>query len=209
VSIGASVALLLSLGAPATYASGTWQPTGGNTYKLTWYSDAGGPALYSAFTFPSAVVGAQCGTAGAGMVGTPSGNPDQFACNFTGLGPAGVTSWAATVTLAAPLNCVTDQVTNQVSYDGTNYVNGTNLHAACPLTPPPSTAQCVVPILHGRTTLTAAKQRLVANHCMTGKVKRAKSRTVPKGDVVSLSPTGGTKLAANSDVNITVSRGRH
>jgi uncharacterized repeat protein (TIGR01451 family) len=66
---------------------------------------------------------------------------------------------------------------------------------------------CVVPNVKGRP-LATAKRRIVAAHCKTGKVTRAKSKTVRKGNVISQSRRAGTRLAAGSKVNLVVSRGR-
>jgi len=67
---------------------------------------------------------------------------------------------------------------------------------------------CVVPNVK-RKRLAAAKRRIVAAHCRVGKVTKAKSKTVPKGRVISQKPPSGKKLAAGSKVKLVVSRGKH
>ena len=72
---------------------------------------------------------------------------------------------------------------------------------------PPKTVRCVVPNVKGKS-LATAKARIAAAHCRTGKVTRAKSRSVATGRVVSQRPKAGTKLASGSKVSLVVSRGR-
>jgi hypothetical protein len=67
---------------------------------------------------------------------------------------------------------------------------------------------CVVAALH-RVPLTVAKSVLRLLHCRVGKVHRAASRRVPKGDVISTTPAAGTIAPAGTKVAITVSSGRH
>jgi hypothetical protein len=67
--------------------------------------------------------------------------------------------------------------------------------------------RCVVPKVK-RKPLASAKRRIAAAHCRTGKVTKAKSKTVPKGRVISQKPPAGKKLAAGSKVKLVVSRGK-
>jgi hypothetical protein len=67
--------------------------------------------------------------------------------------------------------------------------------------------RCVVPNVK-RKPLAAAKRRIAAAHCRTGKVTKVKSKTVPKGRVISQKPRAGKKLAAGSRVKLVVSRGK-
>jgi PASTA domain-containing protein/List-Bact-rpt repeat protein len=73
--------------------------------------------------------------------------------------------------------------------------------------PPPKVVYCVVPNVT-KQSLTAAKRKLAAAHCKTGRVTYAKSKSVKKGYVVSQSPKPRKKLAKNAKVNLVVSRGR-
>jgi hypothetical protein len=66
---------------------------------------------------------------------------------------------------------------------------------------------CVVPNVKGKT-LAIAKRKIVAAHCRTGRVARAKSKTVRKGKVTAQSPKSGKRLLFGSKVNLIVSRGR-
>jgi hypothetical protein len=66
---------------------------------------------------------------------------------------------------------------------------------------------CVVPKVKGKL-LATAKRRIVAAHCRTGTISRARSRTVAKGRVISQRPKAGKKLASRSKVNLVVSRGK-
>ena len=66
---------------------------------------------------------------------------------------------------------------------------------------------CVVPRVVGET-LAAAKAAIRRSHCRTGKVTRARSRTVRKGHVLAQRPAPGTRLANGARINLVVSRGR-
>jgi hypothetical protein len=72
---------------------------------------------------------------------------------------------------------------------------------------PPQTVRCVVPNVKGKP-LATARTRIAVAHCRTGNVTKVKSRTVPKGKVISQRPKAGTKLAAGSKVSLVISRGR-
>jgi uncharacterized repeat protein (TIGR02543 family) len=73
-------------------------------------------------------------------------------------------------------------------------------------TPPPP-IKCVVPNVK-RKTLATAKRKIAAAHCRTGTVTRTRSKTVPKGRVISQKPAPGKRLARGSKVNLVVSRGK-
>jgi hypothetical protein len=66
---------------------------------------------------------------------------------------------------------------------------------------------CVVPNVR-RKPLATAKRRIVAAHCRTGRVRKAYSKTVRKGRVISQRPRAGKKLVRGSKVNLVVSRGK-
>jgi PASTA domain/Divergent InlB B-repeat domain len=66
---------------------------------------------------------------------------------------------------------------------------------------------CVVPNVK-RKPLATAKRRIVAAHCRTGRVRKAYSKTVRKGRVISQRPRAGKKLVRGSKVNLIVSRGK-
>jgi uncharacterized delta-60 repeat protein len=65
---------------------------------------------------------------------------------------------------------------------------------------------CVVPSVRGQT-LAVARTRLVRAACRLGTVKRAYSRTVKRGRVVSQRPRAGARLAELTRVILIVSRG--
>ena len=66
---------------------------------------------------------------------------------------------------------------------------------------------CVVPKLKGKA-LTRAKRSIKAHACSVGKIKRAASRTIKKGHVISQKPKAGLHLKHGAKVNLVVSRGR-
>jgi uncharacterized delta-60 repeat protein len=66
---------------------------------------------------------------------------------------------------------------------------------------------CVVPTVRGQF-LAAARTRLVRANCRLGKVKRAYSRRVPSGRVISQRQRPGARLAELARVDLVVSRGR-
>jgi PASTA domain len=66
--------------------------------------------------------------------------------------------------------------------------------------------KCVVPKVIGKTE-TAAVKALSAAHCALGKVKKASSRKVKKGKVISQGTASGKSLASGSKVSLTVSKG--
>ena len=70
-----------------------------------------------------------------------------------------------------------------------------------------STGRCVVPNLRGKT-LVGAKRTLVRADCRVGQVRRAFSKVLKKGRVVSQKPWWGAVLAKGGKVNVVVSRGR-
>jgi hypothetical protein len=66
--------------------------------------------------------------------------------------------------------------------------------------------RCVVPRLKGKK-LAAAEKALLRAHCAVGRVKRASSRHVKKGSVVSQSQAAGRSLSGGTKVALVVSRG--
>jgi uncharacterized repeat protein (TIGR01451 family) len=82
-----------------------------------------------------------------------------------------------------------------------NNTGTTTLTVAAPGAP----TQCAVPKLAGAS-LGLAKQLLTLLGCKVGKVKKATSKRVPKGEVISTNPRAGT-YAVGRTIAITVSRG--
>ena len=70
-----------------------------------------------------------------------------------------------------------------------------------------STPNCVLPTLRGAP-LSVAKAVLPLVNCTLGKVKKASSNQVPKGDVISTAPASGVTSPPGTAVTITVSSGR-
>src|SRR6266540_3496 len=66
---------------------------------------------------------------------------------------------------------------------------------------------CTVPKLKGKK-LAAAKTAIKRATCKVGKVKKRFSKKVKKGRVISQKPAAGTKVAAATPVNLTVSKGQ-
>ncbi len=68
-------------------------------------------------------------------------------------------------------------------------------------------SQCVVPNVKGKS-LARAKSAIRAAHCAVGKVKKAASKKVRKGHVISQSPKAGKHLPDGSKVKLVVSKGK-
>ncbi len=65
---------------------------------------------------------------------------------------------------------------------------------------------CTVPAVRG-VRLAIAKRRVVGARCAVGAIARKRS-TVKRGRVISPTPRAGTQLAAGTQVDLLVSRGR-
>jgi PASTA domain/WD40-like Beta Propeller Repeat len=76
-----------------------------------------------------------------------------------------------------------------------------------PSGPPPTKIVCVVPKMRGKS-LKATKRATTAAHCQVGTIKRAFSRTVKKGRVLSERPGGGKTLPDAAKVALTISKGK-
>jgi hypothetical protein len=72
------------------------------------------------------------------------------------------------------------------------------------VTPPPP---CVVPRFTSTTRLKALQGAIKAAGCTVGKIRRAANRRVRSGYVLGVSPAPGTRRAAGTPINITVSTG--
>ena len=59
-----------------------------------------------------------------------------------------------------------------------------------------------------RQTLAAAKRAIARANCRVGKIRRAYSKSVKRGRVISQKPKPGTVLPNRGKVNLVVSRGR-
>jgi PASTA domain/Domain of unknown function DUF11 len=98
----------------------------------------------------------------------------------------------------------TAQAANSIT--DTNPANNT-VSTTLAVVSPPASPQCTVPKLTGAP-LAVAKSVLPLVNCRVGKVTKATSRSVGKGNVVSTNPGGGKKLAAGTKVAIKISSGR-
>jgi beta-lactam-binding protein with PASTA domain len=59
-----------------------------------------------------------------------------------------------------------------------------------------------------RKTLPAAKRTIARANCRVGKIRRAYSKSIKRGRVISEKPKPGTVLPNRGKVNLVVSRGR-
>lgn len=146
----------------------------------------------------------------------PSGLTPLFAsagansCTITGqLVNCSLSTLPATVNIAvrgASAGMYTDdaEVTNPIT--DTNPANNAASVKLGVVNPPP-TPQCTVPKLKGAP-VSVAKAVLPLVNCKVGKVKKAASKSVAKGDVISTNPGGGKKLAAGTKVAIKSSSGK-
>src|SRR5207237_952879 len=66
---------------------------------------------------------------------------------------------------------------------------------------------CTVQDVKGKT-LATAKRTIARANCRVGKIRRAYSKTVKRGRVISEKPKPGTVLPNRGKVNLVVSRGR-
>jgi serine/threonine-protein kinase len=90
------------------------------------------------------------------------------------------------------------QLGNGIKKDSTTPVNVAGFGAA---------KACVVPNVKGRS-LRAAKRAIRRHNCAVGRIKRAASRRVRKGHVVSQKPKPGKRLKRGAKVRLVVSKGR-
>lgn len=72
---------------------------------------------------------------------------------------------------------------------------------------PPAPPACKVPKVATGTTLNKAKASIVAAHCSVGAITYAYSRTVLRGEILSLSPASGSVLGSGAPVALRVSAG--
>jgi hypothetical protein len=94
------------------------------------------------------------------------------------------------------------QVVSQEQAEGTMLPPQSRINFAVSLGPRP----CRVPPVLGRK-LSVARAAITRRACKVGKVRRARSRKVKRGRVVSQSPRAGTTLPNLGKVNLVVSRG--
>jgi hypothetical protein len=71
----------------------------------------------------------------------------------------------------------------------------------------PVRPRCVVPNVRGRS-VQNAKAAILRSRCSLGRVRKAYSRTVRRGRVISQAPRAGARLRRGAKVNLLVSKGR-
>jgi beta-lactam-binding protein with PASTA domain len=67
--------------------------------------------------------------------------------------------------------------------------------------------KCVVPKLKGKS-LKTAEHAIRTHNCTVGKIKRASSRHIEKGHVISQKPAPGRRLRHGAKINLVPSEGR-
>jgi eukaryotic-like serine/threonine-protein kinase len=70
-----------------------------------------------------------------------------------------------------------------------------------------TTGLCTAPNVKGKT-LPAARKAIARANCGVGKIRRAYSKNVKKGRVISEKPRPGTTLPTGGKVDLVLSRGR-
>jgi hypothetical protein len=136
--------------------------------------------------------------------GTWSGSTPQsysYAWLLDGSAIGGATGTSYTVPSTAVGHVVSCRVT------ATNLGGNASASSAVTISALPPPPKCIVPKVVGKR-LTKAKALIRARHCRVGKVKRAYSRKVRKGRVISQKPKPRKVLRNGGKVNLVVSRGR-
>jgi hypothetical protein len=135
--------------------------------------------------------------------GACTGTPDYQGYTLTGCKVSG-NSYVFTVNLGANYHSYNAGTINGNSVMGSfTDTNGTKQNYTATRTP-----LCIVPNLRGLSTA-AAKRALSQANCTAGRVTSHKSSTVPKGHVISSSPSAATQHKAGTKVALSVSRGKH
>jgi PKD repeat protein len=120
------VGLVVGLGAlvlaSSAWAGGTWAYSSADhtQFQINFQTDNSQSAFFEVFTLSVPVLSATCPGGGAGSVGQPDNNPDEFECQIS---PA-ASSGAVTVTTgssSAALEQCSAQIANKASFDNTTY----------------------------------------------------------------------------------------
>lgn len=115
------VGLVVGLGAlivpSLAWAGGTWAYSSADHTQLqiNFQTDNGQNAFFEVFTLSVPVVGATCPGGGAGSVGQPDNNPDEFECQISPVASSG------TVTVTTDPEQCTAQITNKASFNNSTY----------------------------------------------------------------------------------------
>jgi hypothetical protein len=121
-------------------------------------------------------------------------------------GPESVVSWSE---VAAVSGCPLESGTATTGAGSQTPTSGASGPAGGGGAPPPSagtTAKCVVPHLKGKK-LAIAEKSLRQAHCAVGRIKKAKSRQVRKGSVISQSQAVGKTLPDGAKISLVISKG--
>lgn len=219
----AAITLALAFAVPASAspaATATVAPIGTGSYLLTLTNVSSGPL--SGFVIPAgAAATANVAPAPACRVGTnvsPIIIENAVICTVT-VAPGASTQVCYTGSVPSTILPTGEAATGgQVFLVGSNAGNIQELLAnvtlgaavaSCPLPGFGSTggtAKCVVPSVKGKKLATAEKA-IIKAHCAVGKVKKASSKHVKKGNVISTSPAAGKSLPKGSKVSLVISKG--
>jgi len=194
-----------TMDAAVSASAGPAGAVAGGLAQLSALVTNGGPGS-SPITFTDTVpAGLTIASAIAGL-GTCSTSGQNVTCTISNLAPGQSAPVAITV---VPKSSGT--YPNSVAVSGAPLTdpNPANNAASTSLVvkagPRDATKVCIVPPL-ARTPLAAARRVLRGLHCRVGKVKRAPSRKVHRGDVISASPSRGVHKAGTR-VKLKVSSG--
>jgi hypothetical protein len=208
VVLGSLAALVLGADAAQAAPTATIAPTGSSSYVLTvtstkplaWFETRGVPGATN--LRPTAPL---CST----KLLVPAGSEEIY-CAFG----------TSAIVPGSPARVCFDDTQRVPASGASIVVSDLSVEESAPITTAPAVSgcpigkaqpglgapRCVVPKVKGKP-LGAAKKVIATAHCSVGKVKRARSRRVRRGRVVSQSPAPGTLLAAGAKVGLIVSRG--
>jgi hypothetical protein len=218
----AAIVLALAFAVPASAspaATATLAPIGTGSYLLTLTNVSSGPL--SGFVIPaSAAATANVAPAPACRVGTnasPIIIENAVICTVT-VAPGASTQVCYTGSVPSTILPGEAAAGGQVLLVGSNVGNiqglvaNVTLDAAVASCPLPGfgstggTTKCVVPSVKGKKLATAEKA-ITKARCAVGKVKKASSKRVKKGNVISTSPAAGKSLPKGSKISLVISKG--
>ena len=132
-----ALGLVIGLGALAlpslAWAGGTWMYASSDHTQLqiSFQTDNGQTADFEVFTLSVPVMSATCPGGGAGSVGQPDNNPDQFECQISPAASSGTVS-----VTTDPESCGA-QIANEASFDGFTYTPQNSVTPVSGNCPPP------------------------------------------------------------------------
>jgi Domain of unknown function DUF11 len=194
--------------AGVTAASSPAAVTGGGQALLADTVTNNGPGTQPITVTDVVPAGLTIDAAAAGN-GTCTTAGQTVTCTITGLA-AGTSAPVYVVVTSGAAGSYANTATVAPAQTGVTDPNAANNTASATLTvtAPPATTKpaCVVLSFKG-VPQRVAKKLLPALHCSVGKVKRASSRSVAKGDVIATNPRAGS-YAAGQRVGLKVSSGK-